>query len=65
LHPFCQAFISNIRFELFNIDIYLISLTLHFFKEELLLLIKAGIAGAESKRTSERVRANMSRAVEI
>ena len=33
-------------------------------KEELLLLIKAGIAGAESKRTSERVRANMSRAVE-
>ncbi len=33
-------------------------------KEELLLLIKAGIAGAESRRTSERVRANMSRAVE-
>ena len=33
-------------------------------KEELLLLIKAGIAGAERKRTSERVRANMSRAVE-
>ena len=32
-------------------------------KEELLLLIKAGIAGAESRRTSERVRANMSRAV--
>ena len=31
--------------------------------EELLLLIKAGIAGAESKRTSERVRSNMSRAV--
>ena len=34
-------------------------------KDELLLLIKAGSAGAESKRTSERVRANMSRAVEI
>ena len=33
-------------------------------KEELLLLIKAGIAGAESRRTSERVKANMSRAVE-
>ena len=33
-------------------------------KEELLLLIKAGIAGAESRRTSERVRANMGRAVE-
>ena len=32
-------------------------------KEELLLLIKAGIAGAESRRISERVRANMSRAV--
>ena len=32
-------------------------------KEELLLLIKAGIAGAESRRTSERVRSNMSRAV--
>ena len=32
--------------------------------EELILLIKAGIAGAESRRTSERVRANMSRAVE-
>jgi len=31
--------------------------------EELMLLIKAGIAGAESRRTSERVRANMSRAV--
>lgn len=31
--------------------------------EELMLLIKAGIAGAESQRTSERVRANMSRAV--
>ena len=31
--------------------------------EELILLIKAGIAGAESRRTSERVRANMSRAV--
>ena len=29
--------------------------------EELLLLIKAGIAGAESKRTSERVRSNMAR----
>jgi len=33
-------------------------------REELLLLIKAGIAGAESKRTSERVRANMSRAIQ-
>ena len=33
-------------------------------KEELLLLLKAGIAGAESRRTSERVRANMSRAVQ-
>ena len=33
-------------------------------KEELLLLIKAGIAGAESRRTSERVRANMGRAVQ-
>ena len=32
--------------------------------EELILLIKAGIAGAESRRTSERVRAIMSRAVE-
>ena len=32
--------------------------------EELLLLIKAGIAGAESHRTSERVRANMSKAAE-
>ena len=32
--------------------------------EELILLIKARIAGAESRRTSERVRANMSRAVE-
>lgn len=31
--------------------------------EELTLLIKAGMAGAESRRTSERVRANMSRAV--
>ena len=33
-------------------------------KDELLLLIKAGIAGAESRRTSERVKANMSRAVQ-
>jgi site-specific DNA recombinase len=33
-------------------------------QEELLLLIKAGIAGAESRRTSERVRANMGRAVQ-
>ena len=33
-------------------------------KEELLLVIKAGIAGAESRRTSERVRANMSRVVQ-
>ena len=31
--------------------------------EELVLLIKAGIAGAESRRTSERVRTNMGRAV--
>ncbi len=31
--------------------------------EELVLLIKAGMAGAESRRTSERVRANMGRAV--
>ena len=33
-------------------------------REELLLLIKAGMAGAESRRTSERVRAYMGRAVE-
>ena len=33
-------------------------------QEELLLLIKAGMAGAESRRTSERVRAYMGRAVE-
>jgi site-specific DNA recombinase len=32
-------------------------------KEELILLIKAGLAGAESRKNSERVRANMSRAV--
>jgi len=31
--------------------------------EELVLLVKAGMAGAESRRTSERVRANMGRAV--
>jgi site-specific DNA recombinase len=31
--------------------------------EELVLLIKAGIAGAESRRTSERVKENLSRAV--
>ncbi|MFC1952629.1 recombinase family protein [Chloroflexota bacterium] len=31
--------------------------------EELVLLIKAGMAGAESRRTSERVRTNMGRAV--
>lgn len=31
--------------------------------EELILLVKAGIAGAESRRTSERVRANMGRAI--
>jgi site-specific DNA recombinase len=31
--------------------------------EELILLVKAGVAGAESRRTSERVRANMGRAV--
>ena len=29
--------------------------------DELILLIKAGMAGAESRRTSERVRANMGR----
>ena len=33
-------------------------------QEELLLLLRAGMAGAESRRTSERVRANMSRVVE-
>ena len=33
-------------------------------KEELMLLIKAGMAGAESRRTSERVRAYMGKAVE-
>ena len=33
-------------------------------EDELLLLIKAGMAGAESKRTSERVRANMARVVQ-
>ena len=33
-------------------------------QEELMLLIKAGIAGQESKRTSERVRANMARVVQ-
>ena len=32
--------------------------------DELVLLIKAGMAGAESRRTSERVRANMGRAVQ-
>jgi len=32
-------------------------------KEELVLLIRAGMAGAESRRTSERVRANMGRVV--
>ena len=32
-------------------------------QEELILLVKAGMAGAESKRTSERVRANMGRAI--
>jgi site-specific DNA recombinase len=31
--------------------------------EEIILLVKAGVAGAESRRTSERVRTNMSRAV--
>jgi len=31
--------------------------------EELVLLVKAGMAGAESRRTSERVRTNMGRAV--
>ena len=32
--------------------------------EELILLVKAGIAGAETRRTSERVRANMARVVQ-
>ena len=32
-------------------------------REELMLLIKAGIAGAESRRNSERMRANMARSV--
>jgi len=32
-------------------------------REEFILLVKAGMAGAESRRTSERVRANMGRAV--
>ena len=32
-------------------------------REEMILLIRAGMAGAESRRTSERVRANMARAV--
>ena len=32
-------------------------------REELILLLKAGMAGAESKRNSERVRANMSAAI--
>ncbi len=32
-------------------------------QEELMLLVRAGLAGAESKKTSERVRANMARAV--
>ena len=32
--------------------------------EELLLLVRAGIAGAESTRNSERMRANMRRAIE-
>jgi site-specific DNA recombinase len=32
-------------------------------REEIVLLVKAGVAGAESKRNSERVRANMSTAV--
>jgi len=31
--------------------------------EEMILLIRAGMAGAESKKTSDRVRANMARAV--
>ena len=31
--------------------------------EELILLVRAGVAGAESKKTSQRVRANMGRAV--
>ena len=33
-------------------------------EDELILLVKAGMAGAESKRTSERVRSNMGRAVQ-
>ncbi|MDP3062490.1 MAG: recombinase family protein, partial [Chloroflexota bacterium] len=32
-------------------------------KEELILLIKAGLAGAESRKISERVKANMGRAI--
>jgi site-specific DNA recombinase len=32
-------------------------------EEELILLVRAGLAGAESRRTSERVRANMGRAI--
>jgi DNA invertase Pin-like site-specific DNA recombinase len=32
-------------------------------REEIILLVKAGVAGAESKRNSERVRANMGTAV--
>ena len=32
-------------------------------REELILLVRAGLAGAESKRNSERVRANMARAI--
>ena len=32
--------------------------------EELILLVKAGMAGAETRRTSERVRANMARVVQ-
>jgi site-specific DNA recombinase len=32
-------------------------------KEELVLLVRAGLAGAESKRNSERVRANMARVI--
>lgn len=32
-------------------------------REEIILLVKAGVAGAESKRNSERVRANMGAAI--
>jgi DNA invertase Pin-like site-specific DNA recombinase len=34
-----------------------------YIQKELMLLLKAGMAGAESKRNSERVRANMGSAI--